>query len=100
MCTQDSDGSGRGPAKLRQLKDNSNYFRGALLRMGCTVLGDWDSPVMVCARSCDVPFSMTRPPDLSRILVLILEVATSHMPFVQLLFGCQLRVHNPLNNSL
>ena len=44
---QDADGSGRGPEKLRNLKDNSNYFRAALLRMGLTVLGDWDSPVMV-----------------------------------------------------
>jgi len=48
-CTQDVDGSGRGPEKLQTLKDNSNYFRAALLRMGCTVLGDWDSPVMVCS---------------------------------------------------
>lgn len=47
MVLQNADGSGRGPAKLRSLKDNSNYFRAALLRMGCTVLGDWDSPVMV-----------------------------------------------------
>jgi serine palmitoyltransferase len=46
-CLQDADGSGRGPEKLRNLKDNSNYFRAALLRMGLTVLGDWDSPVMV-----------------------------------------------------
>ena len=44
---QDGEGSGRGPEKLRNLKDNSNYFRAALLRMGLTVLGDWDSPVMV-----------------------------------------------------
>lgn len=43
---QNKDGSGRGPEKLKALRENSNYFRAALLRMGCTVLGDWDSPVM------------------------------------------------------
>ncbi|KDD76320.1 class I/II aminotransferase [Helicosporidium sp. ATCC 50920] len=42
----DADGSGRGPAKLRALKRNSNYFREGLLRAGLSVLGDWDSPVM------------------------------------------------------
>ena len=48
---QNVDGSGRGPEKVQALKDNSNHFRAALLRMGCTVLGDWDSPVMVQALS-------------------------------------------------
>ena len=45
----DYDGSGRGPRKLAQLKDNSNYMRDGLVAMGCTVLGDHDSPVMVRA---------------------------------------------------
>ena len=41
------DGSGRGARKLAQLRANSDYFRARLLGMGCNVLGDWGSPVMV-----------------------------------------------------
>jgi serine palmitoyltransferase len=41
------DGSDRGARKLAQLRENSDYFRGRLLDMGCNVLGDWGSPVMV-----------------------------------------------------
>ena len=41
------DGSGRGALKLARLRANSDYFRGRLLDMGCNVLGDWGSPVMV-----------------------------------------------------
>lgn len=40
------DGSDRGARKIRQLKDNSNYFRRRLQDMGLHVLGDWDSPIM------------------------------------------------------
>ena len=43
------DGSGRGPHKLAQLRENSNYMRDGLVAMGCNVLGDHDSPVMVRA---------------------------------------------------
>ena len=43
----DHDGSGRGPRKIAQLKLNSNYMRDGLKAMGCNVLGDHDSPVMV-----------------------------------------------------
>ena len=42
-----ADGSGRGPAKLTQLRENSNYFRAKLQEIGLNVLGDADSPVMV-----------------------------------------------------
>lgn len=48
---RDKDGSGRGPAKIRQLHDNANYFRQKLQSIGCFVLGSSDSPVMV-SRSC------------------------------------------------
>ena len=48
---QDADGSGRGPRKLSQLRENSNYFREKLQDIGLNVLGDADSPVMV-RRSC------------------------------------------------
>jgi len=41
------DGTDRGARKLAQLRENSDYFRGRLLDMGCNVLGDWGSPVMV-----------------------------------------------------
>ena len=47
---QDADGSGRGPRKLTQLRENSNYFREKLQEIGLNVLGDRDSPVMVRAR--------------------------------------------------
>jgi serine palmitoyltransferase len=32
--------------KIRELHDNSNFFRNSLRAMGCEVLGDEDSPVM------------------------------------------------------
>ena len=40
------DGSIRGADKLRQLRDNSDWFRDRLRKMGCHVLGDDGSPVM------------------------------------------------------
>ena len=46
-----ADGSGRGPAKLTQLRQNSNYFRAKLQEIGLNVLGDADSPVMVRSSS-------------------------------------------------
>lgn len=45
------DGTDRGARKIAALHDNSNYFRRRLLEMGCNVLGDWDSPVMVKKQS-------------------------------------------------
>ncbi|CAI7883244.1 unnamed protein product [Closterium sp. NIES-53] len=40
------DGSSRGQEKLAQLRENCNWFRGELQRLGLEVLGDEDSPVM------------------------------------------------------
>lgn len=40
------DGSDRGARKLAQIRENSNFFREELRKMGCEVLGDPDSPVM------------------------------------------------------
>ena len=40
------DGTDIGRKKLQDIKDNSNYFRTELARMGCQVLGDDDSPVI------------------------------------------------------
>eukprot|EP00271_Cylindrocystis_brebissonii_P018252 TRINITY_DN5091_c0_g1_i1.p1 TRINITY_DN5091_c0_g1~~TRINITY_DN5091_c0_g1_i1.p1 ORF type:complete len:500 (+),score=76.51 TRINITY_DN5091_c0_g1_i1:646-2145(+) len=40
------DGSDRGAKKLAQLRDNCNWFRSELRKIGCEVLGDEDSPVM------------------------------------------------------
>ncbi|XP_024973127.1 long chain base biosynthesis protein 2a-like isoform X1 [Cynara cardunculus var. scolymus] len=40
------DGSNRGAQKLAQIRENSNYFRSELQKMGFEVLGDNDSPVM------------------------------------------------------
>lgn len=43
---QGKDGTDRGVRKIRELHDNSNFFRNSLRAMGCEVLGDEDSPVM------------------------------------------------------
>mmetsp|Transcript_29887 Transcript_29887/g.36394 ORF Transcript_29887/g.36394 Transcript_29887/m.36394 type:complete len:615 (-) Transcript_29887:267-2111(-) len=40
------DGTTIGKQKLRNLRDNSNYFRMRLIDMGLHVLGNYDSPVM------------------------------------------------------
>ncbi len=70
---QDADGTGRGPRKLSQLRENSNYFREKLQDIGLNVLGDRDSPVMVrvpgrimrmqscCAHTICVPACCTSP---------------------------------------
>ncbi|OAY52541.1 long chain base biosynthesis protein 2a isoform X1 [Manihot esculenta] len=40
------DGSSRGAQKLAQIRENSNFFRSELQKMGFEVLGDNDSPIM------------------------------------------------------
>eukprot|EP00250_Pteridium_aquilinum_P004103 c14339_g1_i1 orf=205-1662(+) len=40
------DGTNRGAEKLAQIRDNSNFFREELRKLGCEVIGDPDSPVM------------------------------------------------------
>ena len=40
------DGSIRGAQKLARIRENSNFFRSELQKMGFEVLGDNDSPVM------------------------------------------------------
>ncbi|KAM0929034.1 hypothetical protein ACQ4PT_001868 [Festuca glaucescens] len=40
------DGSNRGAQKLARIRENSNFFRPELKKMGFEVLGDNDSPVM------------------------------------------------------
>ncbi|XP_047310225.1 long chain base biosynthesis protein 2a-like [Impatiens glandulifera] len=40
------DGSSRGALKLARIRENSNFFRSELQKMGFEVLGDQDSPVM------------------------------------------------------
>jgi serine palmitoyltransferase len=45
------DGTNIGQNKLKAIRENSNYFRKALMDMGAHILGDWDSPVvplMIC----------------------------------------------------
>ena len=41
------DGTTIGRNKLDSLRENSNYFRQRLINMGCHVLGDWDSPIVL-----------------------------------------------------
>ncbi|XP_058093020.1 long chain base biosynthesis protein 2a-like isoform X2 [Magnolia sinica] len=40
------DGSNRGAQKLNRIRENSNFFRSELQKMGFDVLGDNDSPIM------------------------------------------------------
>mmetsp|Transcript_19070 Transcript_19070/g.35297 ORF Transcript_19070/g.35297 Transcript_19070/m.35297 type:complete len:499 (-) Transcript_19070:119-1615(-) len=40
------DGTDIGRQKLQDIRDNSNFFRTSLAKMGCQVLGDEDSPVI------------------------------------------------------
>lgn len=40
------DGTDLGRRKLQDIRDNSNFFRRELTKMGCQVLGDEDSPVI------------------------------------------------------
>ncbi|KAF8762461.1 hypothetical protein HU200_009426 [Digitaria exilis] len=40
------DGTNRGAKKLAQIRENSNFFRSELKKMGFEVLGDNNSPVM------------------------------------------------------
>jgi len=40
------DGTDRGSRKLKALRDNSNYFRMRLEKMGLHVLGQYDSPIV------------------------------------------------------
>ncbi|EXB62852.1 Serine palmitoyltransferase 2 [Morus notabilis] len=40
------DGTNRGAQKLLRIRENSNFFRSELQKMGFEVLGDNDSPVM------------------------------------------------------
>jgi serine palmitoyltransferase len=65
LCQQGADGTGRGAAKLAQLKHNSNFVRNELRAMGCEVLGDEDSPV--------------RPPScIASLLLRCMSLALSH----------------------
>jgi len=40
------DGTDLGRRKLTSLHDNANMFRQGMIKMGCHVLGNWDSPVV------------------------------------------------------
>ena len=44
---QGKDGSERGVEKIKTLHDNANFMRDKLRDMGCAILGDDNSPVMV-----------------------------------------------------
>jgi len=46
LCIMGRDGTNTGQQKIKQLRDNSNYFRNALRATGYQVFGDEDSPVI------------------------------------------------------
>ena len=75
------DGTGRGLQKIQQLHDNSNWFRKRLKQIGCTVLGDNDSPVMVRGQE-----GLLRLACCSRVELLLYMAGSSSKPltFVQL----------------
>jgi len=55
------DGTNIGQEKLEAIKSNANYFREKLKLMGCSVLGDEDSPVIPM-----MLFNATKIPSFSR----------------------------------
>mmetsp|Transcript_14502 Transcript_14502/g.28064 ORF Transcript_14502/g.28064 Transcript_14502/m.28064 type:complete len:511 (-) Transcript_14502:131-1663(-) len=59
------DGTDLGRQKLQDIRDNSNYFRKELIRMGLQVLGDEDSPV--------IPVMLYIPTKLSLFHALCME---------------------------
>jgi len=40
------DGTNEGKNKIKQLHDNSNYFRKGLIDRGFRIYGDYDSPII------------------------------------------------------
>lgn len=46
LCIMGRDGTNIGQQKIKQLRDNSNYFRTRLREIGYQVFGDEDSPVV------------------------------------------------------
>jgi serine palmitoyltransferase len=68
---QGLDGSDRGKRKIRQLHDNSNYFRRGLLEQGFDVLGDWDSPVMPVMLFCPAKLPAVSRYTLERGLAIV-----------------------------
>ena len=40
------DGTDLGERKLRALRENANFFRSEMIRLGVHALGDYDSPVV------------------------------------------------------
>lgn len=40
------DGTDMGQKRLNAIRENSNFFRREMMKMGCQVLGDFDSPVV------------------------------------------------------
>ncbi|KAN0015748.1 hypothetical protein ACTFIV_009594 [Dictyostelium citrinum] len=59
------DGTDTGAKKLKQLHDNSNYFREKIREMGFVILGNKDSPV--------IPLMLFNPAKLSAFSRLCLE---------------------------
>ncbi|EGC33514.1 serine C-palmitoyltransferase subunit [Dictyostelium purpureum] len=64
-CIMGEDGTDIGAQKLKQLHDNSNYFRERIREMGFVILGNKDSPV--------IPLMLFNPAKLSAFSRLALE---------------------------
>eukprot|EP01114_Cavostelium_apophysatum_P001570 TRINITY_DN1136_c0_g1_i1.p1 TRINITY_DN1136_c0_g1~~TRINITY_DN1136_c0_g1_i1.p1 ORF type:complete len:543 (-),score=106.47 TRINITY_DN1136_c0_g1_i1:77-1609(-) len=58
------DGTNEGQRRLDQLRDNSNFFRKGLKKLGLHVFGDKDSPVVPC-----MIYHPAKLPGLSRSLL-------------------------------
>ncbi|GJS49252.1 long chain base biosynthesis protein 2a [Tanacetum coccineum] len=77
------DGSSRGAQKLAKVRENSNYFRSELKKLGFEVLGDDDSPVMPI-----MLYNVAKLPAFSReCLKWNLAVVTVGFPATPLLLG-------------
>ncbi|KAJ3707885.1 hypothetical protein LUZ61_011590 [Rhynchospora tenuis] len=77
------DGTNRGAKKLTQIRENSNFFRSELQKMGFEVLGDKDSPIMPI-----MLYNIAKIPAFSReCLSQNLAIVTIAFPYTPLLLA-------------
>ena len=65
------DPNGLGQKKLQQLRDNSNFFRGEMERIGLHVYGDYDSPIIPVLIYCPAKIAAFSRECLKRGLAIV-----------------------------
>lgn len=65
------DPNGIGQLKLKQLRDNSNFFRGEMERIGLHVYGDYDSPIIPVLIYCPAKIAAFSRECLKRGLAIV-----------------------------